>query len=43
MPIFLGNGLHTSDLITENGALDASVLEVQRAALRYMSKWLSEW
>jgi hypothetical protein len=43
MPIYEGDGFHTSDLITENGIVDPTIAAVQEAALMYMHEWLSGW
>lgn len=43
MPIRVGDGYHCSDLITENGVVDGTVLEVQQDALGYIKTWLGEW
>ncbi|KAF9077060.1 serine carboxypeptidase S28-domain-containing protein [Rhodocollybia butyracea] len=42
-PIAIGNGFHTSDLLTANGRVDPTVLAVQNEALAYMKIWLAEW
>ena len=43
MPIYVGDGFHCSDLITENGIVDPTIATVQEAALMYMKEWLAEW
>ncbi|KAG9309934.1 peptidase S28 [Chiua virens] len=40
-PIYEGDGFHCSDLLTENGVVDATVYEVQQAGLEYMKMWLA--
>ncbi|KAI6044410.1 peptidase S28 [Pisolithus marmoratus] len=42
-PIYVGDGFHCSDLITESGLVDASIAKVQSAALEYMKTWLAGW
>ncbi|KAF9556834.1 hypothetical protein CPC08DRAFT_74264 [Agrocybe pediades] len=41
-PIGLGDGFHCSDLST-SGAIDPTILAVQKKALGYMKKWLATW
>ncbi|KAG2138324.1 peptidase S28 [Suillus clintonianus] len=43
MPIYVGDGFHASDMITESGIDDPSIAIVQEAALMYMKEWLAEW
>ncbi|KAH7925529.1 hypothetical protein BV22DRAFT_1104894 [Leucogyrophana mollusca] len=40
-PIYEGDGFHASDMDAKNGVVDASVLRVQQAGLRFMKGWLS--
>ncbi|KAG6808517.1 hypothetical protein H0H92_003858 [Tricholoma furcatifolium] len=42
-PIEVGDGFHCSDLLTESGSVDATVLAVQQKALGFMQTWLAEW
>ncbi|KAI0065737.1 peptidase S28 [Artomyces pyxidatus] len=42
-PIAEGNGFHCSDLLTENGGVDSTVLAVQNQGLAVIGKWLAEW
>lgn len=42
-PIEEGNAFHTSDLLTENGVVDATVAAVQAKGLAYMKEWLAGW
>ncbi|KAI6101248.1 peptidase S28 [Pisolithus sp. B1] len=42
-PIYVGDGFHCSDMITENGVVDATIANVQSAALGYMKTWLAGW
>ncbi|KAI0959110.1 hypothetical protein AcW1_004037 [Taiwanofungus camphoratus] len=42
-PIAVGDGFHCSDLLTDNGRVDATVAAVQRQALSAMKGWLAEW
>ncbi|KAH7916580.1 peptidase S28 [Hygrophoropsis aurantiaca] len=42
-PIYRGNGFHCSDLDTENGLADPTVLQVQKAGLAYMKTWLAQF
>jgi hypothetical protein len=42
-PIAIGDAFHTSDLITDNGAVDATVLAVQQEGLKYFAQWTKEW
>ncbi|KAI6044408.1 hypothetical protein EDC04DRAFT_2642407 [Pisolithus marmoratus] len=42
-PIYVGDGFHCSDMITESGVVDASIAKVQSAALWYMKTWLAGW
>ncbi|KAE9409903.1 hypothetical protein BT96DRAFT_984242 [Gymnopus androsaceus JB14] len=42
-PIAIGDGFHCSDLITDNGLVDTTVLAVQTKALTFMKTWLAEW
>ena len=42
-PLALSDGFHCSDLITENGVVDSTVLAVQQAGLKYIAGWLAEW
>lgn len=39
----MSDGYHSSDLITENAAADATVLQVQQEGLSYVTTWLGEW
>ena len=39
-PIYMSDGFHTSDLLTDNG-VDETVYAVQMAALKYMKMWLA--
>lgn len=39
-PIAVGDGFHCSDLITENGSVDPTVLAVQQRSLTFMKTWL---
>lgn len=41
--IYVGDGFHCSDLSTENGVVDATIANVQSAALGYMKTWLAAW
>jgi len=43
MPIVVSHGKHCDDLIMANGDRDVSVQKVQKAGLRYISEWISEW
>jgi hypothetical protein len=43
MPIYMSDGFHCSDLITDNGIVDPTIAVVQEAGLRYMKEWLAEW
>ncbi|KAG1723677.1 peptidase S28 [Suillus lakei] len=43
MPIYMSDGFHTSDMVTDNGVLDPTIAVVQEAGLRYMKEWLAEW
>ncbi|KAG9312786.1 serine carboxypeptidase S28-domain-containing protein [Chiua virens] len=40
-PIYMSDGVHCTDMITENGIQDQTVFEVQMVALDYMKKWLA--
>ncbi|KAA1473365.1 hypothetical protein DENSPDRAFT_839826 [Dentipellis sp. KUC8613] len=42
-PIAMGNGFHTSDLLTDSGYADPSIASVQKQGLAYMHTWLGEW
>ncbi|KAH9948740.1 peptidase S28 [Amylocystis lapponica] len=42
-PIALGDAFHTSDMIMENGAVDATVAAVQAQGLAAMKAWLADW
>jgi len=42
-PIAEGDGFHTSDLLTANGVVDATVLAVQKQALATFRTWVSQW
>ncbi|KAG0694878.1 peptidase S28 [Suillus ampliporus] len=42
-PIYEGDGFHCTDLVIENGIVDATVAAVQIAGLSYMKEWLAEW
>ena len=42
-PHAISDGFHCSDLITENGVVDSTVLAVQQAGLKYIAGWLAEW
>lgn len=42
-PIAVGDGFHCSDLISDNGAVDPTVLAVQTKGLAFMATWLAEW
>ncbi|KAH7908620.1 peptidase S28 [Hygrophoropsis aurantiaca] len=42
-PIYEGDGFHCSDLLTENGIVDETIMTVQMAGLEYMKTWLAEW
>lgn len=42
-PIAEGDGFHCSDLLTEEGTADPTVLAVQQLALRTFKGWLAEW
>jgi len=42
-PIAIGDGFHTSDLLTDNGLVDPTVLAVQKQGLSFMKTWLAEW
>ncbi|KAJ3558317.1 hypothetical protein NM688_g1004 [Phlebia brevispora] len=39
-PIAISDGFHCSDLITDNGAVDSTVLAVQQQGLAAISKWM---
>ena len=39
-PIAEGNGFHCSDLISDNGAVDSTVLAVQKQGLATIGGWL---
>lgn len=41
--IGLSDGFHCSDLITESGTVDSSVLAVQQAGLNKLSQWVKEF
>ncbi|KAG1770253.1 peptidase S28 [Suillus occidentalis] len=43
MPIYMCDGFHTSDMLTQIGITDPTVAVVQEAALMYMKEWLAEW
>ncbi|KAG2346899.1 hypothetical protein BDR05DRAFT_928527 [Suillus weaverae] len=43
MPIYMSDGFHTSDMISDNGVVDPTIAVVQEAGLRYMKEWLAEW
>ncbi|KAG1770250.1 serine carboxypeptidase S28-domain-containing protein [Suillus occidentalis] len=42
-PIYEGDGFHCTDLVVQNGIVDATVAAVQEAGLMYMKAWLAEW
>ncbi|EIW78769.1 peptidase S28 [Coniophora puteana RWD-64-598 SS2] len=42
-PIYEGDGFHCSDLLTDNGVVDSTVLAVQQAGLAYMKEWLAAY
>ncbi|TFY66062.1 hypothetical protein EVG20_g5021 [Dentipellis fragilis] len=42
-PIVMGNGFHTSDLLTDSGYVDPSIASLQKQGLAYMHTWLGEW
>jgi hypothetical protein len=42
-PIAVSDGFHCSDLLTRLGAVDPTVLSVQKLAVAYMTKWIKEW
>ncbi|KAG6330296.1 hypothetical protein ID866_8793 [Astraeus odoratus] len=42
-PIYVGDGFHCSDMVTKSGVDDATIAEVQSAALRYMKTWLADY
>ena len=42
-PILIGDGFHTSDMITRNAAVDPTIALVQKEALAYFAKWIKEW
>jgi hypothetical protein len=42
-PIFIHEGYHTKDLITQNGDINLSIRAVQDLAVAYMGKWVKEW
>lgn len=39
-PIAISDGFHCSDLITDNGAVDSTVLAVQKQGLATIKNWL---
>ncbi|KII94870.1 hypothetical protein PLICRDRAFT_195043 [Plicaturopsis crispa FD-325 SS-3] len=41
--IAVGDGFHCSDLSTESGAIDKTILAVQTEALAKMKEWLATW
>ena len=43
MPIEVSDGFHCSDLISDNGAVDPTVLKVQQEGLKWMKRWLADW
>ncbi|KAG2355878.1 serine carboxypeptidase S28-domain-containing protein [Suillus spraguei] len=43
MPIYMSDGFHTSDMLTDNGVVDPTIAVVQAAGLMYMKEWLAEW
>jgi hypothetical protein len=42
-PIYESDGFHCTDLVVQNGIVDATVAAVQEAGLMYMKTWLAEW
>ena len=41
--IGISDGFHCSDLLTESGTVDSTVLAVQKAGLSKLSQWVKEF
>lgn len=41
--IGISDGFHCSDLITDSGTVDSTVLAVQKAGLAKLSQWVKEF
>ncbi|KAH9858662.1 peptidase S28 [Lenzites betulinus] len=42
-PLAISDGFHCSDLSTTNGAVDATVLAVQKQGIQAITEWVKEW
>ena len=42
-PLAISDGFHCSDLITQDGQVDSTVLAVQQQGLKSIGSWLAEW
>ena len=42
-PLAISDGFHCSDLITQDGQVDDTVLAVQQHGLKSIGSWLAEW